>query len=111
MPCVLDLSADTIDHNILITGLSSWFGIHVSVLCWFKSYLSSRSFRVKCDNNGPLVLSYFLLRCSHVAVCNSLLITTVLAERQALQCIAVCCAIMRHEGGEPRGDVLSSDDD
>jgi len=61
--CLFDLSAafDTIDHNILITRLSSWFGIHGSVLNWFKSYLTSRSFRVKCDNDfssehGPLHL-------------------------------------------------------
>ena len=39
---------DTIDHDILITRLLSWFGIHGSVLSWFKSYLSSRPFRVKC---------------------------------------------------------------
>jgi len=35
--CLHDLSAvfNTIDHNILITHLSSWFGIHGSVLNWF----------------------------------------------------------------------------
>jgi len=58
--CLLDLSAafDTIDHNILITRLSSWFGIHGSVLDWFKSYLSSRSYRVKCDDDlSPLYTS------------------------------------------------------
>ena len=31
--------------------LSSWFRIHGSVLNWFKSYLTSRSFRVKCDKD------------------------------------------------------------
>ena len=53
--CLLDLCAafDTIDHDILITRLSSWFGIHGSVLNLFKSYLSSRTFRVKCDNYFP----------------------------------------------------------
>ena len=36
---LLDLSAafDAIDHNILITRFSSLFGIHGSVLSWFKS--------------------------------------------------------------------------
>ena len=49
-PCLLDLSAtfDITEHDILITRLSSWFGIHGSVLSWFKSYLSSRSFHIKC---------------------------------------------------------------
>jgi len=40
---------DTIDHSILLTRLSSWFGIHGCVLNCFKSYLSSRSFRVRCS--------------------------------------------------------------
>jgi len=47
--CLLDLSTafDTIDHNILLTR-PSWFGIQGSALDWFKS---SRSFRIKCNNN------------------------------------------------------------
>ena len=41
--CLLDLSAtfDTIDHDILISCLSSQFSFRGSVLSWFESYLSS----------------------------------------------------------------------
>jgi len=51
--CLLDLSAayDTIDHEISTTRLSSWFGIHGSVLSWLESYLSSRCFRVKRETD------------------------------------------------------------
>ena len=35
---------DTIDHNFLLTRLSSWFGIQCTALNWFKSYLSSPCF-------------------------------------------------------------------
>ena len=35
----------------LLTRLSSWFGIQGTALNWFRSYLSFRCFRVKCNNN------------------------------------------------------------
>ena len=82
LSCLLDLSAafDTIDHDILITRLSSWFGIHGSILNWFKSYLSSRTFRIKCDNyfssscaclcGAPTALSlvHYCSLCTHLSI-------------------------------------------
>ena len=46
--CLVDLPAafDTIDHSIFLHRLSSWFGIAVSALTWFKTYLTSCSFSV-----------------------------------------------------------------
>ena len=49
---LLDLSAafDTIDHNILITRLSTWYGISGTALSWFTSYLTDRQQAIKIGN-------------------------------------------------------------
>ena len=57
----LSAAFDAIDRDILITRLSSWFGIHGSVFSWFKSYLSSRCFHGKCEN---YLSSWYTSSCS-----------------------------------------------
>ena len=45
----LDLSAafDTVDHDLLLVILKSWFGVDGIPLAWIKSYLDHRSFQVQ----------------------------------------------------------------
>ena len=58
---LLDLSAafDTIDHDLLLSRLTEWFGIDGVVLQWVRSYLTGRSHLVKV--NGVLSTPQLLL--------------------------------------------------
>ena len=51
---------DTIDHNILLERLSSWFGIRGSALSWLSSYLTNRTLSVKVQehSSSPTDLKY-----------------------------------------------------
>ena len=73
---LLDLSAafDTIDHDLLLSRLSEWFGIDGVVLQWVRSYLPGRSQLVKV--NGVLPTPQLLL-CGvpQVSVLGSLIFT------------------------------------
>ena len=55
---LLDLSAafDTIDHDILITRLSMWYGISSTALSWFTSYLTNRRQAIKIGNCFSVML-------------------------------------------------------
>lgn len=50
---LLDLSSafDTVDHCLLLERLRTDYGIRGSALCWFQSYLSERSYRVKVNDS------------------------------------------------------------
>jgi hypothetical protein len=50
---LLDLSAafDTVDHDLLLERLHTSFGICDSALDWFRSYLTGRTYKVRCGGH------------------------------------------------------------
>ena len=73
---LLDLSAafDTIDHDLLLSRLTEWFGIDGVVLQWVRSYLPGHSQLVKV--NGVLsTLQLLLCGVPQVSVSGSLIFT------------------------------------
>ena len=54
MLCYCDLSTafDTVNHHILLGKLVHKYGLSDTVFAWFKSYLSSRKYYVKVNNNA-----------------------------------------------------------
>jgi len=54
---LLDLSAafDTIDHSILISKLTTEFGIQGNVLEWITSYLNNRTYKVKIKDVDSVI--------------------------------------------------------
>ena len=69
---LLDLSAafDTLDHNILIKRLNSYFGFSGSVLQWFSSYIKDRGQSVVIGDviSSPQKLDYGIPQGSIVQV-------------------------------------------
>ena len=65
---LLGLSAafDTVDHGVLVSRLSTSFGVRGSALQWFTSYLLNRSQRVSFDQKFIREVQFAMRRSSRI---------------------------------------------
>jgi len=101
---------DTTDHNVLLTRLSSWFGIHGTALNWFRSYLSSRCFRVKCNNDfsSPHTWLYVSPKAQFSALCSLSCILPHSVLLFHLFLLITTCTQMTHNFSSPSIHQIST---
>ena len=92
----LDLSAafDTVDHDILLSILSSKYGIKGVTLKWFDQYLRPRSFRVTvngvCSKDRDLTVSVPQGSCARGQYLQPILLTSSRRGTQGLTIKRFC---------------------
>ena len=90
------MAFDTIDHDLLLSRLTEWFGIDGVVLQWVRSYLTGRSQLVKI--NGVPLLRNCYCAVFHKALCwvHFFLLCILLSSLSSLSSIITAFGLKHH---------------